>query len=170
MARVCLCACACRQCARAFCDWERSGSQNIFRLPCKPYAGRGDCTAAQLAMITQYRTDTLNALAPVLQNPIHGGFYTACVQVRGDRAGCRLRARRVAPTLVFCAAGVQHCHSNIDFCFDDEIVQGQSMGTTLYAFWASTVLKRPPPAGVATTVIDGPGLSNPTCTATCSPY
>ena len=121
-------------------SWQMT---NIYNLGCSPYAGPGDCSPAQLAQVTQYRLDTLAALAPVLANPAHGGFFTACVQ---------------------------HCHSNIDACFTRAVVGGQTMQDTLWAWYAQTVLHVPPPAGTATIVIDGPGLANPTCTASCSPY
>lgn len=121
-------------------SWQMT---NIFKLGCSPYHGPGDCTAAQLADVTRYREDTLAALAPVLANPAHGGFFTACVQ---------------------------HCHANLDACFTQAVVQAQTMQETLWAWYASAALHVPPPAGAATVVIDGPGLSNPTCTASCSPY
>jgi hypothetical protein len=116
---------------------------NIYELGCSPYAGKGDCTPAQLKYLDQYYTDTLEALAPVLASPVHGGFLTACVQ---------------------------HCHSNIDFCFDSEIVQGQNMRTTFGAWYAHTAFGVDVPQGVRTTVVDARGLANPTCTNACSPY
>jgi hypothetical protein len=121
-------------------SWQMT---NIFDLGCSPYHGPGDCNAAQLSNVTQYRLDTLSALAPVLTSPLHAGFFTACVQ---------------------------HCHANIDFCFTNETVGSQSMQETLWTFWSAVVLGQAPPPGVATTVIDGPGLRNPTCTASCSPF
>ena len=116
---------------------------NIFQLPCTPYAGKGDCNAAQLALVDQYYTDTLAALAPVFASSVHGGFITACVQ---------------------------HCHSNIDFCFGGEIVEGQSLRDTFGAWYAHTVQGVDVPTGVKTTVVDARSLSNPTCTSSCSPY
>lgn len=118
--------------------------QNIYQLPCSPFAGKGNCNATELALVDAYYTDTLAALAPVFANPIHGGFFTACVQ---------------------------HCHSNINVCFNDEIVQGQSMSQTFTAWYDKTVSRGAVVhEGVATTVIDSRGLSNPTCTSSCSPY
>ena len=120
-------------------SWQLS---NIFRLGCSPYHGPGDCSPKQLADLTAYRLDTLSAMLPVISSPLHGAFLTSCVQ---------------------------HCHSNIDFCFNSEIVQGQNMAVTLWAFVQAT-LGLPVPDGVQTKVVDGPGLRNPTCTASCSPY
>ena len=121
-------------------SWQMT---NIFQLPCNPYHGQGNCNASELEMVRQYRLDMLTALQPVLSNPIHGGFYTACVQ---------------------------HCHSNIDACYNSEIVQNQSMSETLHYWLQKTVNSTAPPAGALTTVIDGDGFNNPTCTASCSPY
>lgn len=116
---------------------------NIYQLPCSPYHGHGDCTPAQLALVDEYYTSTFAALAPVFASPVHGGFITACVQ---------------------------HCHSNIDFCFDSEIVEGQSMRETFGAWFANTTRGVAVPPGVKTMVVDARGLANPTCTSSCSPY
>ena len=121
-------------------SWQMS---NIYQLGCSPYGGKGDCSAAQLQLVDAYYSDTLAALAPVLASPVHGGFITACVQ---------------------------HCHANINFCWNSEIVKGQSMSETFGAWFAHTVSGVDVPPGIATTVVDGRGLANPTCTASSSPY
>ena len=119
-------------------SWQMT---NIYQLPCNPYHGSGNCNASELDLVRQYRKDMLVALQPVLSNPIHGGFYTACVQ---------------------------HCHSNIDACYNSEIVQNQSMSQTLH-YWIQKTVNGTNPGGL-TTVIDTDGFNNPTCTASCSPY
>lgn len=91
-----------------------------------------------------YRTDTLAGLAPVINSSgLHGGFITTCVQ---------------------------HCHSNIDFCFDKAVVAGQTMVQTLGVWYNKTVRGIAPPPGVATLVVDGVYGTNPTCTSSCSPF
>ena len=121
-------------------SWQMS---NIYQLPCNPYAGKGNCNATELALVDSYYSDTLSALAPVFASAVHGGFITACVQ---------------------------HCHSNIDFCFGSEIVEGQSLRDTFGAWFAHTTRGVDVPTGLKTIVVDGRGLSNPTCTSSCSPY
>lgn len=122
-------------------SWQLS---NIFHLGCSPSAGKpGDCNATQLAAMVQYRADTLAAMAAPLANPLHGGFITDCVQ---------------------------HCHTNIDFCYTQAIVGGQSMQDTFYAWYQNRVAGVPVPAGVSTLVVDGAYGTNPTCTPSCSPY
>jgi hypothetical protein len=116
----------------------------IFQLGCSPSAGKpGDCTPAQLADMVTYRGDTLAAMAPVFSAGIHGGFITDCVQ---------------------------HCHTNIQACWSSAVVGGQTMQDTFAAWYDYTVFGTPPPAGVNTTVVDGPYGTNPTCSSACSPY
>jgi hypothetical protein len=118
--------------------------QNIFLLPCSPSAGKpGNCNASEVALLQTYREDTLAALQPVLTSPIHGGFFTECVQ---------------------------HCHTNIQFCFSSALVQNQTEQDTFFAWYQKTVFGVAPPQGVLTTVVDGPYGTNPTCTSSCSPY
>lgn len=117
---------------------------NIAYLPCSPAANKANgCNATELAYLNQYRLDTLSALSPVLQNPACGGFFTACVQ---------------------------HCHSNIDACWDKAVVAGQNMADTFWAWYDNTVNGTPLPPGVRTLVVDSTFGSNPTCTSACSPY
>ena len=89
---------------------------NIYKLPCSPYHGPGNCNATELDLVTRYRDDTLSALAPILANPMHGGFYTACVQ---------------------------HCHSNIDACFTSEMVQVRHCGCKMVIYVGKTPLALP---------------------------
>lgn len=115
---------------------------NILQLPCHAYAP-GSCNATEVGWVHGYHNDTLAALAPVLApSSPHGGFFTSCVQ---------------------------HCHSNINFCFDSALVQGQSMQQTLLA-WYDLTVHGIAPGAVATVVVDGPLGTNPTCQSACSPY
>ena len=114
---------------------------NIYQLPCQPYAGPGNCNADGVALVTKYWGDTIAALGPALALNHTGGFLTACVQ---------------------------HCHANIDACFNSAMVQGQNMHDTLFAWLQKTVWGQTPTH--LSLVVDAPGLTNPTCTADCSPY
>jgi hypothetical protein len=122
-------------------SWQMT---NIFELPCNPTAGQpGNCNPQQMQLVANYRADTLAALQPVLASPIHGGFFTDCIQ---------------------------HCHTNIQFCFSSALVQNQTEQDTFWAWYEKTVFGVAPPPGVLTRVIDGAYGTNPTCTTSCSPY
>jgi hypothetical protein len=119
-------------------SWQQT---NIFQLPCQPYAGTGNCDAAQMVLVDQYRNDALAALTPVLQDPTHGAFLTDCVQ---------------------------HCHSNIAPCFNSALVANQTLQETFFSWYQKTIFGIPPT--IATKVIDTLVGTNPTCTRSCSPY
>jgi len=118
---------------------------NIYELGCNPSAGQpGNCNTQQMNYLYQYAIDTRAVLNPLFTSTLHGGFFTNCVQ---------------------------HCHSNINFCYNGAMVQNQTMEETFMAWYNLKVHQITPPANIKTTVVDeGVYGTNPTCTTSCSPY
>lgn len=117
---------------------------NIYQLGCNPSAGKpGNCNPTQMGYLYQYALDTRRILGSLFNSTLHGGFFTNCVQ---------------------------HCHTNINYCFNGALVQNQTMQVTFEAWYNMKVYNISPPTGVLTTVVDGVYGSNPTCTTSCSPY
>ena len=116
-----------------FDSWQLA---NIYELNCNPFQG-GNCNSSQIIFAKSYYKDLYDALLePVFSNTKHGGFFTGCVE---------------------------HGHQNLNYDWNHQIINGQSLSQTMKIWYDLTVYGIEPSGNLKTKVIDSDHLNNPTC-------